>query len=91
MSNQVKVDAENLRQFGLKLNQAADACTTLFQHLNTETHRVCESWSDDKAMKFMQDFDVSKSNIDKTAQQMRDFSAYISRLAQRVDDYNNQR
>lgn len=91
MGNKATANATELHQFSAKLNQAADACTNLFQHLNAETHRICETWQDDKATKFLQDFDVSKQEIDKISQQMRDFSGYVSRLAQRIDDYMNQR
>lgn len=84
-------DTSDLRQFGSKLNQAADACSNLFSHLNAETHKVCESWNDDKATKFMQTFEERKSEIDKLSQEMRDFSAYISRLADAADNYTNVR
>ncbi|MCQ2239907.1 MAG: WXG100 family type VII secretion target [Bacteroidaceae bacterium] len=86
----VKSVAE-LRQFSAKLNQAADACSVLFQNLNNDTHRICESWEDEKATKFMQTFEVSHRNVEKIAQEMKEFSAYITRLAERVEDYTNQR
>lgn len=80
-----------LRQFGRELNQAADACTSLFQHLNNETHRILEGWQDGQCLKFMQTFESSKQEIDKLSQEMRDFSAYITRLAQAAENYANQR
>ena len=90
MATQLGVkDISELRQFGSKLNQAADACTNLFNHLNAETNRVCSSWSDDKATKFMQTFEERKREIDKLSQEMRYFSAYISRLADAADNYTN--
>lgn len=90
MATQLGVkDISELRQFGSKLNQAADACTNLFTHLNAETNRVCSSWSDDKATKFMQTFEEHKREIDKLSQEMRDFSAYIFRLADAADNYTN--
>ena len=90
MATQLGVtDISELRQFGSKLNQAADACTNLFTHLNAETNRVCSSWNDDKATKFMQTFEERKREIDKLSQEMRDFSAYISRLADAADNYTN--
>ena len=84
-------DIAELRQFGTKLNQAAEACTNLFQHLNAETHRICDSWNDDKASRFMQTFEERKREIDRLSQEMREFSAYISRLAQAAEDYRNVR
>lgn len=84
-------DLAELRQFGAKLNQAAEACTNLFQHLNAETHRVCESWNDDKAAQFMQNFDQRNREIERLSQDMREFSSYISRLAQAAEDYRNVR
>ena len=84
-------DLAELRQFGAKLNQAAEACTNLFQHLNAETHRVCESWNDDKAALFMQNFDQRNREIERLSQDMREFSSYISRLAQAAENYRNVR
>ena len=84
-------DIAELRQFGTKLNQAAEACTNLFQHLNAETHRIFDSWNDAKASRFMQTFEERKREIDRLSQEMRDFSAYISRVAQAAEDYRNVR
>ena len=84
-------DLAELRQFGAKLNQAAEACTNLFQKLNTECHRVCESWNDDKAAQFMQNFDQRNREIERLSQEMREFSAHIDRLARVLEDYRNVR
>lgn len=84
-------DLAELRQFGSKLNQAAEACTNLFQQLNAECHRVCESWNDDKATQFMQNFDQRNREIERLSQEMREFSAYIDRLARVLEDYRNVR
>ena len=84
-------DIAELRQFGTKLGQVADACTNLFQNLNAETHRVCDGWHDESATKFMQTFEERKREIEKLSQEMRDFSAYISRLAQAAENYKNVR
>ena len=59
--------------------------------INAETHRICDSWNDDKASRFMQTFEERKREIDRLSQEMRDFSAYISRLAQAAEDYRNVR
>lgn len=92
MATQIGIkQISELRQFGSKLSQAADACSNLFNHLNTETHRVCESWSDEKATSFMQTFEERKREIDTLAKEMRDFSAYISRLAAAAENYTNVR
>lgn len=84
-------DLAELRQFGAKLNQAAEAFTNLFQKLNAECHRVCESWNDDKATQFMQNFDQRNREIERLSQEMREFSAHIDRLARVLEDYRNVR
>lgn len=52
---------------------------------------MCESWNDDKATQFMQNFDQRNSEIERLSQEMREFSAHIDRLARVLEDYRNVR
>lgn len=78
-----------LRQFGSNLNQASVALNTLFQQLNGQMHRACDSWGDDKARAFMTEFEQSKAQIDKIAQQMQQFSTFVTKSCEILEQYNN--
>lgn len=52
---------------------------------------MCESWNDDKAAQFMQNFDQRNREIERLSQEMREFSAHIDRLARVLEDYRNVR
>ena len=80
-----------LRQFGTTLNQASVALSTLFHQLNGQMHQVCDSWNDDKARSFSEDFERSKAEMDKVAQEMQQFSTYILRSCEILEQYQNQR
>lgn len=80
-----------LRQFGTTLNQASVALSTLFQQLNGQMHQVCDSWNDDKARSFSNDFAQSKAQIDKISQEMQQFSTYIIRSCEILEQYQNLR
>lgn len=78
-----------LRQFGTTLNQASVALSTLFQQLNGQMHHVCDSWNDNKARSFANEFDQSKAQIDKIAQDMQQFSTYIIRSCEILEQYQS--
>lgn len=80
-----------LRQFGSNLNQASTALNTLFQQLNGQMHRACDTWNDDSARVFMAEFEQSKTQIDKIAQQMQQFSSFIQKKCDRLEEANNVR
>ena len=78
-----------LRQFGTNLNQASAALPNLFQQLNGQMHSVCDNWNDVQAQRFVPSFDQSKKDIDKIAQEMQQFSAYISKLCDAYEQVTN--
>lgn len=80
-----------LKQFGNNLNQASIALNTLFQNLNSQMHQVCDNWNDVQAQQFAPTFEQSKKEIDKIAQEMQQFSAYISRLCAAYENVQNVR
>lgn len=78
-----------LRQFGSNLNQASNALQTLFSQLNSQMHRACDTWNDDKAHAFMNDFEQSKAQIDKISQQMQQFSTFVMKSCDILEQYNS--
>jgi len=80
-----------LRQFGSNLNQASTALTTLFQQLNDQMHKVCDTWNDVKSQAFIKDFDRSKQQIEQMAQQMQQFSQFVKSSCDLLEEYKNLR
>lgn len=78
-----------LRQFGSNLNQASIALATLFQQLNSQMHSAMEGWNDNQARRFSDDFDRSKSQIDKISQEMQTFSTYINNYCAKLEEVHN--
>ncbi len=78
-----------LRQFGTTLNQASASLEVLFQSLNRQMHQACDTWTDNNARVFMNQFEVSKQQIDKIAQEMQNLSAYIAHQCEVLEQYQN--
>ncbi|MCQ2279135.1 MAG: hypothetical protein MJZ62_07530 [Bacteroidales bacterium] len=78
-----------LRQFGGKLNMAGDALTNLITHLANDMHHACDNWEDGQARTFMEELERSKSEIDKISQQMQQFSRYITRYCDKLEEASN--
>lgn len=80
-----------LRQFGSNLNQASLSLQNLFQVLNGQMNQVMGTWDDDKARAFMSEFEQSKKQIDTIAQNMQQFSGWVVKMCQILEDYHNTR
>lgn len=80
-----------LRQFGTNLNQASVSLANLFQILNGQMNQACQGWNDQKAQSFMSDFDRSKAQIDRIAQEMQQFSSFIRRYCEKLEEAQNVR
>ena len=78
-----------LRQFGSNLNQASMSLSNLFQILNGQMNQACQGWNDRNAQSFMSDFERSKAQIDRMAQEMQKFSSYISRYCEKLEEAQN--
>ena len=78
-----------LRHFGTNLNQASMSLSNLFQILNGQMNQACQGWNDQNAQAFMSEFDRSKAQIDKMAQEMQKFSSYISRYCEKLEESQN--
>jgi uncharacterized protein YukE len=75
-----------LRQFGTNLNQASVSLANLFQILNGQMNEACQGWNDQKAQSFMSDFDRSKAQIDRISQEMQQFSLFIRRYCEKLEE-----
>lgn len=78
-----------LRQFGSNLNQASVSLANLFQILNGQMNQACQGWNDQKAQSFMSDFDRSKAQIDRISQEMQQFSTFIRRYCEKLEEAQN--
>jgi len=78
-----------LRQFGTNLNQASVSLANLFQILNGQMNEACQGWNDQKAQSFMSDFDRSKAQIDRISQEMQQFSLFIRRYCEKLEEAQN--
>ena len=93
-NNYMKVNVNNtdeLRVFGARLNLAGETMDRLFLQLTTEMHKTCDNWNDSNAALFMNQLEESKSQIVRISQQMHDFSQYITKTCNILEEYNNQR
>lgn len=82
-------NVDDLRQFGKNLNVASNNLSSLFNQLNQQMHRVCDSWQDDKNQEFMSEFEQSRQEIDKIAQQMQHYSQFINKVCAYADQYKS--
>lgn len=84
-------DVDQLRQFSSNLRVAGDNLTALFQRLNVQMHQVCEGWNDAKNQAFMADFEQKCRAITQLSDEMQQYSQYISRTCDILDQYKNSR
>lgn len=80
-----------LRNFGKNLNQASGALNTLFQQLGNQMNRACGTWQDAQAQRFMEEFRTQRTEVEKMAQTMQEFSSYIERYCQAAEAVQNVR
>lgn len=80
-----------LRQFGRNLSVASSNLTQLFQQLTQQMHRVCDSWQDDKNQAFMAEFEQKKAEIDKMSQTMQQYSQFIGKSCDILEQYQSLR
>lgn len=52
-------------------------------------NQACQGWNDQNAQAFMSEFDRSKAQIDKMAQEMQKFSSYIERYCAKLEESQN--
>lgn len=82
-------NVDELRQFGRNLNVASNNLNALFNQLNQQMHRVCDSWQDDKNRTFMGEFEQSRTQINSIAQEMQRYSQFIEKVCEYADQYKS--
>ena len=78
---------EQLSQFGRNLSIAGGNLINLFGKLNTQMHTVCEGWNDDINRKFMSDFEKRCQEIQQLANEMQNYSQFISKTTDILNQY----
>ena len=78
--NELLVFAGNLEGFDEDL-------TLNFKDAIKAMNKVNENWDDDKNISFMEEFQKSTRSIDEISQLMREYAAYIKRIAVKVEEY----
>ncbi len=81
----------NLRQFGRDLSTLSEQLTAAYHAANRKMQVVCEGWTDQVNMKFMQEFQKDEKQIDEIAAHMKDFSAFINKSCDILEMYQNVR
>ena len=82
---------EDLLHFATGLSNLSQALVSSFSKANNEMNRVNEGWNDQQNQMFMAQFREATAAIDKIARMMEDYSGYIRRYAQAVQQAKNVR
>ena len=84
-------NVDQLRQFGSNLRVTGDNLNILFQKLNAQMHQVCEGWNDSKNQAFMADFEQKCRIISQLSEEIQQYSQYIFRTCEILDQYRTSR
>lgn len=79
----------DLKQFGTDLNKAGATLDVIVQHLNSKINQALEGWNDDNARAFAAEFERSKVQLAKISQDMQQFSSYINRRCEILEQAKN--
>ena len=82
---------EDLLHFATGLSNLSQALVSSFSKANNEMNRVNEGWNDQQNQRFMAQFREATAANDKIARMMEDYSGYIRRYAQAVQQAKNVR
>lgn len=82
---------EDLLNFATGLSNLSQALVSSFSQANNEMNRVNEGWNDQQNLIFMDKFREATADIDRIAQMMEEYSGYIRRYAQAVQQAKNVR
>lgn len=82
---------EDLLHFATGLSNLSQALVSSFSKANNEMNRVNEGSNDQQNQRFMAQFREATAAIDKIARMMEDYSGYIRRYAQAVQQAKNVR
>lgn len=82
---------EDLLNFATGLSNLSQSLISSFSQANNEMNRVNEGWNDQQNQRFMEMFREATVAIEKIAQMMDDYSGYIRRYAQAIEQAKNVR
>lgn len=82
---------EDLLNFATGLSNLSQSLVASFSQANNEMNRVNEGWNDQQNLRFMEMFREATAAIEKIAQMMDDYSGYIRRYAQAIEQAKNVR
>lgn len=78
---------DQLGQFGRNLSIASGNLLNLFGKLHTQMLTVCEGWNDDMNRKFMVDFEKRCQEIQQLANEMQNYSQFITKTTEILNQY----
>ena len=81
----------DLKKFGSDLKMLSEQLSNAFSAAERKMHAVCDGWNDQNNLKFMQDFTQSSRNIFKIAEQMAEYSKYITQSCDILEMYQHNR
>lgn len=84
-------DIDELRQFGIYLNDLSNNMREEFLRAQQHMYRINEGWADTDNDRFMAEFDKSVRLIDQVAEMMEQYSTFISRKCAILDEYHHTR
>lgn len=90
MAQDVRIrNIDELRQFSSNLKNIGSQMSEIFHNLQNQLRLVSEGWTDDKSIKFSEEFDVEVKNIDTLSQKMIEHAIYLNRLCDIQDQYKS--
>ena len=78
-------------RFATGLSNLSQALVSSFAQANNEMNQVNEGWNDQQNQRFMERFREATTAIEKIAHMMDEYSGYIRRYAQAVQQAKNVR
>lgn len=82
---------EDLFNFATGLSNLSQALISSFSQAKNEMDRVNEGWNDQQNLIFMEKFREATDDINKIAEMMEEYSRYIRRYAEAIQQAKNVR
>lgn len=92
MARDVNVRSEeDLLEFAKGLDGLSEAMVENFHRALDEMQRINEGWNDIQSQRFMEEFSKKVNVIENIALAMKEYSRYITRYAEQVQNIKNLR
>lgn len=79
---------ENLREFSFYLRNLSGSMRAEFEYARKKMYEVNKGWKDVQNAKFMEEFEQSVELISRIADHMEDYSLFINKKCDILDQYN---